>query len=291
VVIVTGAGNGIGRAEALAFAAEGAKVVVNDIGGSRAGQGRDDNVAKKVASEINDAGGEASAAVASVGELDGAESVIWTALSRYGRVDVLVNNAGILRDRSLLNMSEAEYDAVLNVHLKGTWLMTRAFARALKHQRAQESASGRAQAAIVNTTSLSGLRGNFGQSNYSAAKAGIYGLTLTSAMELAKLECRVNAIAPVALTRMTEDIPMLQQMGVSEMGPEHIAPVVTWLASDLASELSGEIVGVHGKKVFFYKMDESAGLDTPPAGDAWTPQALAEHVDEIRGQSAGPGSA
>jgi NAD(P)-dependent dehydrogenase (short-subunit alcohol dehydrogenase family) len=282
VVIVTGAGGGIGRAEALFFAKEGARVVVNDVGGNRHGAGRDDGVAKKVVAEIKEAGGEASAAVASVGELDGAESIVWTALSRYGRVDVLVNNAGILRDRSLLNMSEAEYDAVLNVHLKGSWLLSRAFARALKHQRAHEGDSTRTQAAIVNTTSLAGLRGNFGQSNYSAAKAGIYGLTLTSAMELAKLDCRVNAIAPVALTRMTEDIPLLKQMGVDAMGPEHVAPVVAWLASDLAADLTGQIVGVHGKKVFFYKMEESAGLDAPPEGDLWTPQSLADQVDALR---------
>lgn len=277
VVIVTGAGNGIGRAEALAFAKEGAKVVVNDLGGARDGTGKG-RAADDVVEEIISAGGSAVASYDSVADLDGAQSIVWTALGRFKRVDILVNNAGILRDKSCVNMTEAEWDAVIAVHLKGSWLMSRAFARALKQQ---ALGGGQADAAIVNTTSMSGLLGNFGQANYSAAKAGIFGLTRTCSMEFAKLGCRVNAIAPVALTRMTEDVPALSALGVEEMGPAHIAPVVTWLASELCSDVNGRIFGVHGPKVFEYAMQQSDGLDTPPEGDVWTPELLAKNLSGI----------
>ena len=277
VVIVTGAGNGIGRAEALAFAEEGAMVVVNDLGGARDGTGKG-RAADDVVEEIISAGGKAVASYDSVADLDGAQSVIWTALGRFKRIDVLVNNAGILRDKSCVNMTEQEWDAVIAVHLKGTWLMSRAFARALR----QQSLGGTSTAAaIVNTTSMSGLIGNFGQANYSAAKAGIFGLTRTCSMEFAKLDCRVNAIAPVALTRMTEDVPALAAMGVEDMGPKHIAPVVTWLGSELSSDVNGRIFGVHGTKVFEYAMQQSDGLDAPPEGSAWTPEMLSKSLGAI----------
>jgi NAD(P)-dependent dehydrogenase (short-subunit alcohol dehydrogenase family) len=274
VVIVTGAGNGIGREEALYFAKHGARVVVNDVGGPRDGSGHSKAVAETVADEIRSLGGEAIASPHSVADLDGANSVVWTALNRYKQIDILVNNAGILRDRSMLNMTESEWDAVIDVHLKGTFLMTRAFGRAFKMQ-------GAPGGAIVNTSSLSGLLGNFGQANYSAAKAGIYGITRTASMELAKVGCRVNAIAPVALTRMTEDVPMLQSMGVEEMGPQYVAPVVAWLASSLSESVTGRIFGVHGPKVFEYSMQQSEGLDRPPAGDVWTPETLQSNLDKI----------
>jgi NAD(P)-dependent dehydrogenase (short-subunit alcohol dehydrogenase family) len=273
VVIVTGAGNGIGRAEALYFASRGAKVVVNDLGGARDGSGKNTKAADEVVAEIEAAGGKAVANYASVSDLDGAESVVWSALGRFKRVDVLVNNAGILRDRSLLNMSEAEWDAVIDVHLKGTFLMSRAFARALK----TTGNSG----AIVNTSSLAGLIGNYGQTNYAAAKAGIFGITRVHALELAKLNTRVNAIAPVALTRMTEDLPALQAMGIDSMGPEHIARVVAWLASDLAEGVTGRVFGVHGTKVFEYRMAQNDGLDAPPEGELWTPELLQQNLSNI----------
>jgi NAD(P)-dependent dehydrogenase (short-subunit alcohol dehydrogenase family) len=274
VVVVTGAGNGIGRAEAIAFAKAGASVVVNDVGGARDGTGNS-RAADDVVTEIKAAGGDAIATFGSVSDLDGAEGTIWAAISRYKRVDVLVNNAGILRDKGLLNMSVAEWDAVLDVHLKGSFLMTRAFGRAIKQQ--GPPTSGRY--AIVNTTSMSGLLGNFGQANYSSAKAGLFGLTRTSSIELEKLGCRVNAIAPVALTRMTEDIPMLQELGVAEMGPDHVAAVVTWLASDVAADVNGRVFGVHGKKVFEYAMAQSEGAFAD--GDAWTPEALQAALPHI----------
>ena len=277
VVIVTGSGNGIGRAEALAFAKEGAHVVVNDVGGARDGTGKDTKAADAVVAEIKAAGGDAIATTTSVADLDGAESIVWAALSRYKRVDVLVNNAGILRDKGLLNMAVAEWDAVLDVHLKGSFLMTRAFGRAIKQQ-------GPGAYAIVNTTSMSGLLGNFGQANYSAAKAGLFGLTRTTSIEFEKLGCRTHAIAPVALTRMTEDIPLLQQMGVEQMGPVHVAAVVNWLASDLAKDVNGRVFGVHGKKVFEYAMSQSDGVDGPAGDDSdapWTPEALQAALPRI----------
>jgi NAD(P)-dependent dehydrogenase (short-subunit alcohol dehydrogenase family) len=273
VVIVTGAGNGIGREEALSFAREGAKVVVNDVGGSRTGAGQDSSIADSVVDEIRKAGGDAVAAPFSVSERDGADNIVWSALNKWGRVDVLVNNAGILRDKSLVNMTDAEWDAVIAVHLKGTFLMSRAFARAKK----TTGGSG----AIVNTSSLSGLVGNYGQTNYSAAKAGIYGITRTTSMELAKMSVRVNAIAPVAYTRMTEDVPLLKQMGVDAMHPSHVAVVVVWLASALAAGITGRVFGVHGTKVFEYAMQQSDGLDAPPDGNAWTPESLTAHLAQI----------
>jgi NAD(P)-dependent dehydrogenase (short-subunit alcohol dehydrogenase family) len=273
VVIVTGSGNGIGKAEAMWFAKQGASVVVNDVGGSRDGTGKDAKAADAVVAEIKAAGGDAVATYTSVSDLDGAEGVVWGALNKYKHVDVLVNNAGILRDKAMLNMSVAEWDAVLDVHLKGSFLMTRAFGRAVKQQ-------GPASYAIVNTTSMSGLLGNFGQANYSSAKAGIFGLTRTSSIELQKLGVRVNAIAPVALTRMTEDIPMMSGVTAAEMGPQHIANVVGWLASDLCKE-TGRIIGVHGNKVFEYAMKQSDGVDAPPGGGEWTPEKLQEALPKI----------
>ena len=271
VVIVTGSGNGIGRAHALNFAKQGATVVVNDLGGQRDGTGKDVKAADAVVAEIKAAGGDAIGTYTSVSDLDGAEGVVWAALNKYKRVDILINNAGILRDKAMLNMSVAEWDAVLDVHLKGSFLMSRAFGRAIKQQ-------GVGSYAIVNTTSMSGLLGNFGQANYSAAKAGIFGLTRTTSMELQKLGCRVNAIAPVALTRMTEDIPLLQGVTADQMGPQHIAPVVAWLASDLAKDVNGRIFGVHGHKVFEYKMSQTEGLNEVPGGGDWTPEKLQEHL-------------
>ncbi|MEW5853915.1 MAG: SDR family NAD(P)-dependent oxidoreductase [Myxococcota bacterium] len=271
VCIITGAGNGIGREHALYFAKEGARVVVNDLGGSRDGSGRGTKAADEVVEEIKKLGGEAVADYNSVATLDGAGNLIWTALNRFKKVDVLVNNAGILRDRSMLNMSEDEWDLVQAVHLKGTFLCTRAFGRALKQQGTPGS--------VVNTTSLSGLLGNFGQANYSAAKAGIYGFTKTVAMEFQKMNARVNAIAPVALTRMTDDLPMLKGASTEEIGPQHISPVVAFLASDLAEGITGKIIGVQGTKVFEYRMEVTEGIHK--ASGAWSPQDIKSRWDEI----------
>jgi NAD(P)-dependent dehydrogenase (short-subunit alcohol dehydrogenase family) len=268
VAIITGAGAGIGRSHALAFAKEGAKVVVNDLGGDRHGGGKGSDAADKVVEEIKAAGGDAVANYESVASREGADSILWTALSKFGKVDVLVNNAGVLRDRSFLNMTEADWNLVQDVHLKGTFLCSQVVGRQMKLQ----GKGGR----IINTTSLSGLLGNFGQGNYSAAKAGIYGLTRTLAIEFQKMGVTVNAVAPVALTRMTEDLPMLKGVTPDQLGPQFISPAVLFLASDLAADLTGQIVGVQGGKIFLYRMEQTEGVEKDPKKGLWTPQEIKE---------------
>jgi NAD(P)-dependent dehydrogenase (short-subunit alcohol dehydrogenase family) len=273
VAIITGAGGGIGRAHALLFAKEGAKVVVNDLGGDRAGGGKGSELADKVVEEIKQGGGDAVANYDSVSTREGADGMLWSALSKFGKVDILVNNAGVLRDKSFLNMTDADWNIVFDVHMKGTYYCSQTIARQLRVQ----GKGGR----IINTTSVSGLMGNFGQANYAAAKAGIYGFTRTLAIELRKANVTVNALAPVAYTRMTEDLPMLQAVpNAKEMlAPEHISPVALFLASDLAADVTGTIVGVQGPKVSLYKMIETTG--TTPKGTAWTPEELRERWGEI----------
>jgi NAD(P)-dependent dehydrogenase (short-subunit alcohol dehydrogenase family) len=273
VAIVTGAGAGIGRSHALAFAKEGAKVVVNDLGGDRAGGGKGSDAADKVVAEIKGSGGEAVANYESVASREGADSVLWSALSKYGRVDILVNNAGVLRDKSFLNMTDTDWDLVLNVHLKGTYFCSQAVGRQLKVQ----GKGGR----IINTTSMSGLIGNFGQGNYSSAKAGIYGLTRTLSIEFAKMGVTVNAIAPVALTRMTEDLPMLKGITADQLGPQFISPAVIFLASDLAADITGQIIGVQGSKLFLYRMEQTEGVEKDAAKGLWTPQEIKEAWGKI----------
>jgi len=271
VAIITGAGGGIGREHALYFAREGARVVVNDLGSDRHGGGKGAEMADKTVADIKAAGGDAVANYDSVAMREGADGLIWTALNKYGRVDVLVNNAGILRDKTLLNMSEQDFNLVLEVHLKGTFLCTQAVARAFKVQ----GKGGR----IVNTTSLSGLLGNFGQGNYAAAKGGIYSLTRTAAMEFQRMGVTVNALAPVALTRMTEDLQMFKGLTEEQIGPQYIAPVAAFLASDLAADITGTIVGVQGPKIFVYKMIENEGATRE--GGPWTPAEIKERWAEI----------
>jgi len=271
VAIVTGAGGGIGREHALTFAREGAKVVVNDLGSDRHGGGKGAEMADQTVADIKAAGGEATANYDSVATREGADGILWTALNKYGRVDVLVNNAGILRDKTLLNMSEQDFDLVIDVHLKGTFLMTQAAGRVFKVQ----GKGGR----IVNTTSLSGLLGNFGQGNYAAAKGGIYSLTRTAAMEFQRMAVTVNAIAPVALTRMTSDLQMFKGMTAEQIGPQYVAPVAAFLASDLAADVTGTIVGVQGPKIFLYKMVETQGVTRE--GRPWSPAEIKERWAEI----------
>jgi NAD(P)-dependent dehydrogenase (short-subunit alcohol dehydrogenase family) len=274
VAIITGAGGGIGREHALLFAKEGAKVVVNDLGGDRQGGGKGAEMADKTVAEIKAAGGEAVANYDSVSTREGADGIAWSALNKFGKIDILVNNAGVLRDRMLTNMSEADWDIVQSVHLKGTWLCTQTVARQMKLQGKGGS--------IINTTSLSGLLGNVGQANYSAAKAGIYGLTMTCSQEFSRMGVRVNAIAPVALTRMTEDLKMIKEMGATQdnLGPQFISPVAVFLASDLASDISGQIVGVQGGKVFVYRMEQSDGAENPTP---WSPTQIKEQWNKISG--------
>src|SRR5437764_5350618 len=271
VAIITGSGGGIGRGHALPFAREGAKVVVNDLGSDRHGGGRGGEMADKVVAEIKAAGGDAVANYDSVASREGADGLIWSALNKYGKLDVLVNNAGILRDKTILNMSEQDFDLVLDVHLRGTFLCTQAAARAFKVQ----GKGGR----IVNTTSLSGLLGNFGQGNYASAKGGIYSLTRTASMEFQRMGVTVNAIAPVALTRMTQHLAMFKGMTPEQIGPQYVAPVAAFLASDLAADITGLIVGVQGPKVFLYRMTETAGVTRE--GGPWSPAEIKERWAEI----------
>ncbi|HEY3357767.1 MAG TPA: SDR family NAD(P)-dependent oxidoreductase [Polyangia bacterium] len=266
VVIITGAGGGLGRAYALALAREGAKVVVNDVGGSRDGQGGGNAMADQVVAEIRAAGGAAVASYDSVSTMAGAEGIVKTATTTFGHLDALVNNAGILRDKTLLKMTEEMWDAVIAVHLKGTFACTLAAANAMK---------GSGGGSIINTSSYAGLRGNYGQSNYAAAKAGIYGFTLVTAMELGKAGIRVNALAPMAKTRMTEDISMVP----AAMTPDRVAPLVTFLVSDLSKDVNGHIFGVHGGQLFEYRMQMTDGATQ----DAWTPAAIARRLPEISG--------
>ena len=227
VAIVTGAGGGIGRAHALLLAKEGARVIVNDLGGTRDGAGQDNGAASQVVAEIKGAGGEAVPSFDSVSTAEGAQKIVKAGIDAWGKVDILVNNAGILRDKSFLKMDDAMWDSVLAVHLTGTYRVSQAFAKELVKQQS----GGR----IVNTTSVSGMLGNFGQANYAAAKAGVYGLTRTMSIELQKHRITVNAIAPIAKTRMTDDLPMFQ--GTDSLTPEHIAPAILFLSSDLCGDI------------------------------------------------------
>ena len=247
-IIVTGAGRGLGRCHALAFASEGAQVVVNDIGGARDGSSTDEGPAAAVVREIIDQGGIAVADTNSVATPEGAEAIIQTAVKAFGRVDVLVNNAGILRDRTLLKMSFDEWQTVNDVHLRGTFLCTQFACRRLKSQ----GEGG----VVINTTSTSGLLGNFGQANYGAAKSGIAGFTRVAAIEMARYGIRVNAVAPLAKTRMTEELEEIPET----LAPEHVSPLLLFLASEHAKDVSGRIFAAWGGRLheFYYTTSEGA---------------------------------
>ena len=249
VAIVTGAGRGIGREIALLLAKEGAKVVVNDLGGGSDGQGNNSKVADEVVQEIKQLGGEAVASYDSVSHYECATKIVETALSSFGRLDIVVNNAGILRDRMLFKMSEEEWDAVLAVHLKGSFNMTRAAAPYFKEQQ-----SGR----FINFTSTSGLIGNVGQANYAAAKLGIVGLTKSTALDMARYNVTANTVAPFAWSRLIGSIPTetddqkARVEKLKQLSPAHIAPLVAFLSSDEAADVSGQIFGVRGKEIMVF---------------------------------------
>jgi NAD(P)-dependent dehydrogenase (short-subunit alcohol dehydrogenase family) len=269
--VITGAGHGIGRATALLFAREGARVVVNDVGASRAGEGSAHDAADAVVAEIRAAGGSAIASYDSVTTTEGARAIVDTAVREHGGIDVLVNNAGILRDKTLLKLEPADWQAVLDVHLTGTFFCTQAAAAPMKDRK-----RGR----IVNTTSVSGLLGNFGQANYAAAKAGIYGLTRTASIELQRYGITVNAVAPIAKTRMTEDLPMFAKIA-DTLSPEHVAPAHLFLASELCGERTGIVLAVAGARMSVYKVVESAGRFKEAEGGVWTAEEIERHFDAI----------
>jgi NAD(P)-dependent dehydrogenase (short-subunit alcohol dehydrogenase family) len=271
VAVITGAGTGIGRAHALLFAREGARVLVNDPGGALDGTGSSD-AAARVVDEIRAGGGDAEADTTSVGSFEGANAVIGHAVDHFGRIDILVNNAGILRDRTLLKMNPEEWQAVLDVHLTGTFACLQAAARRMKDQ----GDGGR----IINTSSSSGLLGNFGQINYGAAKAGIHAVTRIAASELGRYGITVNALAPNAYTRMTRDLPGIAGLSEETFGPQFMAPLVCFLASDKAAHITGQTFGVNVNHVFIYKMMTSQGVNrlTP---EPWQPAAFEGVIDHI----------
>jgi NAD(P)-dependent dehydrogenase (short-subunit alcohol dehydrogenase family) len=240
VALVTGAGRGIGREYALMLAQHGAKVVVNDLGGNLDGTGADASPAQKVVEEIRALGGEAVVDGHDVSDWNGAKAMIEHAIKSFGRLDVLVNNAGILRDRTLVNMEEAEWDAVIKVHLKGTFAPTR---HAAAYWRDRVKSTGEpTNARVINTTSVSGIYGNFGQTNYGAAKAGIAAFSIIAARELRRFGVTVNAIAPIANTRLTESLREYTQEERIRRDPRWIAPVVVWLASAHSGDINGRVI-------------------------------------------------
>jgi len=244
VAIVTGAGRGLGREHALMLAAEGAKVVVNDIGASADGTGRDASLASSVVAAIRDAGGAAAVNGDDIADWNGAKHLIDHAVSEFGRLDVLVNNAGILRDRMLVNMTEAEWDAVIAVHLKGSFAATH---HAAAYWRDRSKAEGApVDARIINTSSSSGLFGNPGQANYGAAKAGTAALTVIAARELRRYGITVNAIMPHAQTRMTEGLRSHSPEALARRDPRFVAPIVVWLASAQSREVTGRVFEAGG---------------------------------------------
>ena len=271
VAVVTGGGRGLGRAHAMLLAARGAKVVVNDPGVSMSGDATEEGPADELVREIRAAGGEAVANTDSVATPEGGKAIIETALDTWGRIDIVIHSAGNVRRGTLHEMSYEDFDSVIDVHLRGTFLCSQAFAR----QVVQQGGGGR----IVCTTSVSGMLGNFGQANYAAAKAGVYGLMRTMSIELQKHRITVNAIAPIAKTRMTEDLPMFQ--GVATMSPEHIAPAVLFLASDLVGDRTGHVLAAAGSRMYAFKVVETAGKFKDDDAGVWTAQEIAEHWDAI----------
>jgi NAD(P)-dependent dehydrogenase (short-subunit alcohol dehydrogenase family) len=287
VVIVTGAGRGIGRAHALEFARQGAKVVVNDIGAELDGQGGSSGPAGEVVDSIRAAGGEAIANGDDISSWDGAAALIASAVDRWGRLDTLVNNAGIVRDRMIVSMAEHEWDAVQRVHLKGTFATTH---HAANHWRELSKRGESVDARIVNTSSGAGLAGSIGQANYSAAKAGIAAFTLVAAAELGRYGVNVNAIAPSARTRMTETtfVEMMAKpdSGFDAMDPDNIAPLVVWLGSNDSAGVTGRVFELAGGKV-----SVAQGWLLGPEvdrGARWDPAELGPAVRRLLEEAAPP---
>jgi NAD(P)-dependent dehydrogenase (short-subunit alcohol dehydrogenase family) len=237
VAIITGAGRGIGKETALFLAKQGVKILVNDLGANPDGSG-EDKIADEVVSEITNLGGKALANYDSVDSFEGGQNIFNSALSEFGAVDILINNAGILRDKTLFNMEESDWDIIMSVHLKGHFNCTKPFVCYIRE-------TNRLNCRVINMSSVSGLIGNFGQTNYGAAKAGIAGFSRSLSMEMAKYKCTVNTISPGAATRLTIDLMKAAGRDVDEndwkQGPQQIAPVIAWLSSDEANEITNQI--------------------------------------------------
>lgn len=272
VAIITGAGRGLGRQHALLFASEGARVVVNDVGSSPDGEGADAGPAQRVVAEIRDAGGEAVANTDDVTDSAGAQQLVDTALDAYGDLHVLVNNAGILRDRSLVNLTDDEWDSVVNVHLRGHFCPTRS---AAAYWRDRSKAGDTTDRSIVNTTSTSGLLGNFGQSNYGAAKAGIAAMTIIQQLELSRYGVRANAVAPAARTRLTvpglDDDAGSPDGGFDDGDPANVSPLVAYLATANCPH-RGQVWFAHGRRVRL--MQPWTMLEEVSSDERWTVDRL-----------------
>ncbi|MGR3932235.1 SDR family oxidoreductase [Streptomyces sp. BRA346] len=290
VAVVTGAGRGLGRAHALAFAAEGARVVVNDLGVGPDGAGESPGPAQEVVEEIRAHGGEGVAHAGDIATADGAASLVATALDAYGRLDTLVNNAGFLRDRMLVNLGEDDWDAVIRVHLKGHFLPLK---HAAAHWRAEAKAGRTPTARVVNTGSGAGLLGSVGQGNYAAAKAGIVGLTLVAAAELGRYGIQVNAIAPAARTRMTEatfadTMAAPDEPGAFDaMAPGNVSPLVVWLGSAACAGVTGRVFEAEAGRITVME-----GWRPGPAADKgarWTPAEAGEAAAKLLAAAQPPG--
>jgi len=292
VAIVTGAGGGVGRGEALELADQGAKVVVNDLGGSVGGEGADKRPAEEVAELIRSRGGEAVANYDDISSWDGAAAVVAAAVEAFGRLDVLVNNAGILRDKMLFSMTEDDFDAVLRVHLKGTFACTH---HAALYWREESKAGRQPRAAIVNTVSSAGLQGNVGQVNYGSAKAGIAAMTIITSLELQRYGVRANAIAPGGMTRMSgailKDRELKQPEEYTEfdaMNPGNSAPMVAWLASDEAMHVTGQVFRAVGSTISWYRPWSLDG-EIDSGGKKWDPAEIGNAVNSWIFKTRNPG--
>jgi NAD(P)-dependent dehydrogenase (short-subunit alcohol dehydrogenase family) len=273
IVIVTGGGRGIGRATALALAREGARVLVNDLGTSPAGDPADEACAEAVAEEIRAAGGVAEADTHSVSSPEGAAAIVEHALSRFGSVDALINIAGVGVDAQLHRLDPVDWQRALDANLSGSFHCLKAAARVMKKA---------GHGSIVNTTSLSGLRGNWGQAHTAAASAGVIGLTRTASIELQKYGVRVNAVAPVAKTRLTEALPMFEH--VDSMRPEHVAPAYVFLASDASREVTGVVLSAAGGRLSVFRVSETQGALKESDEGIWSPEEIGENWSAIAKQ-------
>jgi NAD(P)-dependent dehydrogenase (short-subunit alcohol dehydrogenase family) len=271
VALITGAGGGLGEAYAKLFAREGAAVVVNDLGGPRDGSGADLSMAEKVAQAIKAEGGRAVANGADISTIEGGQAVFNDAIKHFGRADILVNNAGILRDQTFAKAAESDWDKVIRVHLKGTFCATLPVFKWMR-----DNGGG----VIVNTSSTSGLIGNFGQTNYGAAKGGIWGFSNVLAIEGRKYNIRIWTLAPGALTRMTADLPRYKENPGAALGPDGIAPAVLYMVSDLSGDQTGKVLGVSGPRgVREMRMMEMEGWTPPFSG--WKAEDIVSHAKEI----------
>lgn len=270
VALVTGAGRGIGRSTALLLAREGARVMVNDLGCDAEGLGADLTCSERVADEIREAGGEAEFDGSDVSDPDAVEALVRRTVERFGALDVLINNAGIGSHVPMGRLGSAAFRRVIDVQLAGTY-------HGLRHASAVMKAAG--SGSIVNTTSVTGLRGNWGQAHAAAAASGVVGLTLTASVELQRHGVRVNAVAPVAKTRLTANLPMFAE--VDSMLPEHVAPAYAFLASDLSREVTGNILTCAGGKLSLLRVSESPGALKEEGEGVWTPAEISEHWSAI----------